>query len=131
MLSSQPQSVVVTLARQRVVGLFAAPECFITEVLVPRAGMKLSDSKGAVARTRHRPRKKGPAAGLHPRRLPRHRIRLRIAENPRRWRLAPGSDCVASSNANGTGCVCVGKGDPPSHQTVEVRGINTRVAKRR
>src|SRR5450759_4197188 len=131
MLSSQPQCVVVTLAHQRVVGLFAAPERFVTEVLVPRTGVKLSDSKSAVTRTRHRSRQIRPAAGLHLQRLPPDRIWLRIAENPRRRWLTPRSDRVASGNANGTGRVCVGKGDPPSHQTVKVRGINMRVAERR
>ncbi len=48
MLSGQPQSIVVALAADQTVSFLAPQEHFVTEVLVPRIGVKLSDPKSPI-----------------------------------------------------------------------------------
>ena len=112
------------------VSFFAAPQCFETEVFVPRIRMELSDSKSSIAETRHRSAQVGPATRFHLHGLTRHRICLRISEHARRRRLASGADCVARGNANWAGRVCVRKTDSPSHQPIHVRRVNVRIPER-
>src|SRR5262249_45992089 len=53
MLPCQPRTVIVAFAIWRVIGFFATPQRFETEIFVPWIGMKLSDSEGSIAEARH------------------------------------------------------------------------------
>ena len=130
MLPRQPRTVVVAFAIWRMVSLFTTPQCFETEVFVPRIRMELSDSESSIAKTRHRSAQIGPATRFHLHGLTRHSICLRISEHARRSRLASGANRVAGGNANRAGRVCVRKTDSPSHQPIHVRRVNVRVPER-
>src|SRR6266496_1069925 len=130
MLPRQPRTVVIAFAIWWMVGFFAAPRRFETEIFVPRIRMELSDSKSSIAKTRHRSAQVGPTTRFHLHRLTCHSICLRISENTRRRRLASRADCVARGNANWAGRICVRKTDSPSHQPIHVRRVDMRVPER-
>src|SRR5205823_6312144 len=111
------------------VGLFTTPQRFVAYVFIPRICMELSDSESPVSQLRHLARQIRSATRFHLFRLPCRRLRLRIAENARRRRLASCADRVASGNANRTRRVLPGKANSPMYQTIQVRGINVRIAK--
>src|SRR6266480_7900365 len=130
MLPRQPRTVIIAFAIWWMVGFFAPPHFFETEVFVPRIRMELSDSKSSITKTRYRSAQVGPTTRFHLHGLTRHSICLRIGEHSGRRRFASGADCVARGNANWAGRVCVRKTDSPSHQPIHVRRVDMRVPER-
>src|SRR6266480_2365032 len=130
MLPRQPRTVIIAFGIWWMVGFFAAPHFFETEVFVPRIRMKLSNSKSSIAEARHRSAQIGSATRFHLHGLTSHSICLRITENTGRRRLASGADCVARGHAHRASRVCARKTDSPSHQPIHVRRVDVRIPER-
>src|SRR5262249_48651330 len=113
MLPRQPRTVVIAFAIWRMISFFAAPQCFETQIFVPRIRMELSDSKSSVAETRHCSAQVGPATRFHLHGLAVNRICLGISEHAGRRRLASCADRIARGNANWARGICVRKTDSP------------------
>src|SRR3954451_5643044 len=54
MLPRQPRTVVIAFTIWRMIGLFATPQGFETQIFIPRSCMELSDSERSIPKARHR-----------------------------------------------------------------------------
>ena len=130
MLPCQPRTVVVAFALWRMVSLFAAPQRFVTQVLIPRRRVEFPDSKRPVSKARHRPPQIQSATRFHFWRLSRDRTSLGICEHARCRRFTSRPDRIARRYANRTSGVGIRKRDSPSHQAIDIRRVNVRISER-
>lgn len=92
--------------------------------------MKFSDSKSSVPKSRHRPAQIRSATHFHFQRLIAYRTRFCVTKDARGRRLTSRPDRVTSGDANRTRGICIRKRNSSSHQAIEVRRVNMRVAER-
>src|SRR5262249_46938367 len=99
MLPGQPRTVVIPFAIWRVIGFFATPQRFETEIFVPRVGMELSDSERSIPEARYRSGQVRAATRFHFQGLTVHRTCLGVRKNARRGRLASSADRIPRGDA--------------------------------